>query len=366
MFRDREGWRVQWREPDGRRLSRKFPTKADARRFEIEIELGTADRSAPEGARLTFAKFAVTWLETVCRTEKARSQWAKDEEVVRVHLVPAFGEVRLAALRRSHLVQLKADLRQKRARGKESTLSPKTVNLVLALAKRIMATAVDLGHVAENPFKGVKLYRLADQSTPHWTRDERDRFLVEARALDPDFTRLVAVACHTGLRLGELAALRKEDLDFERRRIHVRASYSVALQELGPTKGRETADCPMNRVVVEALTPARFLAPGGWVFERALFWSARHRLGRLARKVGVTPIRFHDLRHTFASLLADEGVSLLQIQKLMRHKSPQMTLRYAKLDHDRLAGITDLLCEPARSLARSEDGAMESGGPTRT
>jgi integrase len=327
-----------------------------ARRFELELELGTADTKPSGRQSPTFSAFAGEWLRTVCRTEKARTQWVKDEEVVRRHLAPAFGEVRLCHLTKSHLVRLKAELRQKRAKGKATTLSPKTANLALALAKRILSTAVDLGHLSENPFKGVKLYRLPESRTPHWTRAERDTFLEQAMALDPAFTRLVTVAVHTGLRLGELAALKTEHVAFGEKLLIVEASYSVAHQELGPTKGGERGLVPMNRAAVEALEPVRFKAKGEWVFERALFWSARNRLGRLARRVGVPPIRFHDLRHTFASLLAEEGVSLLQIQRLLRHKSPQMTLRYAKLSHLTLAGVTDLLL--ARGAAR-RDGETE-------
>jgi integrase len=377
MFRDRDGWRVQWREPNGKRRSRKFQSKADARVFEIQLELGTAETRGGERSTPTFAAFAARWLETVCKTEKAKSQWAKDEEVIRLHLVPAFGEVRLSALTKSHLIRLKADLRQKRAKSNRKRpreagevppklLSAKTANLVLALAKRIMATAVDLDLVAENPFAKVKLYRLAERPTLYWSREERDRFLSEAAGLDPEFTRLVAVAVHTGLRLGELAGLRRADLDFEARTITVERSYSVTLQEVTPTKGKEVGLVPMNAVVVTALEPARFLRREDWVFGRALFWSARKRLGRLARKVGVAPIRFHDLRHGFASLLAEQGVSLLQIQKLLRHKSPQMTLRYAKLSHQNLAGVTDLLCLPG---TRDDSQALErskSGGPRGT
>ena len=364
MFQDRNGWRVQWREADGARRSKKFADKQSARRFELELELGTADKT-PEGrASPTFAAFAATWLETVCKTEKARSQWAKDEEVIRLHLVPAIGEVRLSALRKAHLVRLKADLRQKRAKGKTTTLSPKTANLVLALAKRIMATAVDLGHVAENPFKGVKLYKLPDPKTPYWTREERDCFLAETSAVDPAFARLVAVAVHTGLRLGELAALKAEHVVFAQKALVVEASYSVVLQELGPTKGGEKGAVPMNRVVVEALEPVRFKRPGEWVFDRALFWSARKRLGRLAKRAGVAAIRFHDLRHTFASLLAEDGVSLLQIQRLLRHKSPVMTLRYAKLSHLSLSGLTERLCGTQVGTQGLE--LAKSGGPRGT
>ena len=376
MFRDRDGWRVQWREPDGRRQSKKFSCPKAARKFELELELGTADKTPSERLCPTFAEFAATWLETVCKTEKAKSQHVKDEETIRLHLGPALGRFKLTALKQAHLMALKADLAQKKARlglrdgssmEGSKTLSKKTANNVLALAKRILTVAVDLGHLQENPFRKVKLYKLPQQDFSYWTRDEFEQFVARASALDPDFVRLVTVAVNTGLRLGELAALRRRDLDFERRAIRVRGSYSVSLQEVTPTKGKEVADVPMNRAALEALTPWRFTTDlEAFVFSRALFWSARHRLGRLAKKAKVTPIRFHDLRHTFASWLAMEGVSLLKIQKLLRHKSPQMTLRYAHLSHENLAGVTDVLCLPGTQPARSEGEGGKSGGPRGT
>jgi hypothetical protein len=99
----------------------------------------------------------------------------------------------------------------------------------------------------------------------------------------------------------------------------------------------------MNGVVIAALSHARDLSSDESVFDVSLFGNARKRLERLAKRIGVKAIRFHDLRHTFASCLAMAGVDLMLIQKLMRHKSYQMTLRYAHLHPDQIKGATDVL-----------------------
>lgn len=359
MYRDREGWRVQWRE-NGRRRSRVFEAKGDARKFELELELGIADVAPTKTRRLTFGQYAERWLAEHVRVEKARSQWAKDEGRLKRYLLPAFGDLPLDALRQSHLLTLKADLLGMPAyrRGGRG-LSKTTANLVLVQAKQMLSAAVARELLPANPWAAVKLHKVAAQDFAYWVPDERDVFLEQAAALDGPFTRLVAVACHTGLRLGELAALTRRDLDFDRNRIRIRGSFDFESMTLKSTKGGEVADVPMNAAVREALAPLRFIRQQDQlVFDRSMFWSARKRLGRLAKAVGVTPIRFHDLRHTFASCLAMAGVDLLVIQQLMRHKSYQMTLRYAHLHPSHLAGATDVLCgtrgtQPARNEGAS-------------
>lgn len=363
MFRDRDGWRVAWRDK-GRRHSRWFAEKAAARQFDCERKLGRLKPSELQVSP-TFGAYADEWVETYCKTEKAESQWRADEVAIRLHLKPALGEVRLTHLRRSHLLDLKETLRAKVAHGKKHNLSPKSVNLVLALAKKIMATAAERELVAVNPFTGVKLVRLPPQRFRFWTAAERDRFLAGAWDLDPEFSRLVEVACHTGLRLGELGALTRADLDFERRKIRVTKTFDVNLAKVLPmTKGRADDDVPMNQAVYDALGPKRFLQAEAEVFDRALFWSARKRLARLAGRVGVQNIRFHDLRHTFASTLAMAGMPLMQIQDLCRHKSYQMTLRYAHLHPDHRRGATEILCDS--KMTRQDLKVPKRRGPRGT
>lgn len=373
MFRDKErdGYRVQWRE-NGKRRSRRFTGKnaeSEAIVFEHQLRLGVADKTPSERSIPTFSDFAKRWLKDYCRVEKSETQWRHDEQTIKNHLEPALGRVRLTNLRKSHLVQLKSELRQKdalsggRRKRKEETpaskkLSIKSVNNILALAKKIMATAVDLELIPANPFAAVRPLKLPKAEFRFWQPDERDHFLAKAKVLDPEFVSLVAVACHTGLRRGELAALRRKDLDFERRMIRVSASYIVELQKRLPTKNKGIDDVPMNEVVYQALLSKRLMAPNADVWPKELFWSVRKRLGKLAERVGVSPIRFHDLRHTFASTLAMAGVDLMVIQKLMRHKSYQMTLRYAHLHPDHLKGATDVLC-------RHPTGTQEDSTPKK-
>lgn len=343
MFRDRDGWRVQWY-AHGKRRSKKFTCPKAARRFEMELELGTADQSPSNRTSPTFKDFAERWMREYARVEKSESTWSMDKSTIARYLVPAFGGTRLIDLRRAHIKALKADLRERKVGRREKPLHPKTINNLVLLAKKIMATAVEMELIPVNPFSAEKLLRSPEPTISFWTIPERDRFLDRAMVLDPDFARVVAVACHTGLRRGELIALRRCDLDFERRKIAVVASYNLWVKKRLPTKNKCVADVPMNQAVYQALSPKRFLQAEASVFELSLFHNARRRLRDLCKKTGVRSIRFHDLRHTFASTLAMAGVDLMLIQKLMRHKSYQMTLRYAHLSPSHLLGATDVLC----------------------
>lgn len=366
MFQDRGYFRVSWR-ANGRKHTRAFKSRDEAALFELELKTG---RITPMPAdQLTFAAWAARWLEGHCKTRKHESQWGKDRDVVERFLTPSFGHKRLAHVQKRDLLELVARLRVEPSPRTGKPLAPKSVNLIVTLAKTIMATAVDHDLVAKSPFAGVRLLPVPERPMAFWTPEERERFLAAAAAVDPEFAGVVAVACHTGLRLGELTALTRADLDFGRGKILVRATFSHVLKKrFEVTKGRTVAEVPMNQAVREALADRQGLAPTTPVFRGALLADACHRLQRLCRRVGVTPLRFHDLRHTFASCLAMAGVDLMTIQRLMRHRSYQMTLRYAHLHPEHLRGVTEVLCRAAggSQMAHPILRVVKSGGPRGT
>lgn len=353
MYQDknRNQWRVTWRDSGGRRRSKRFERECDAKLFELKLETGEASRDIPDV--LTFDGWARKWLATYSKTRKHESQWHNDRMLVEMYLSPAFGERNLDGLRRGHLVDLMNRLRLEPSRKTGRPLSPKSINNIAVHAKKIMADAVDAGLIAENPFRGVKLLKSPPKVMQFWTIEEREQFIARAAVVDPAFTEAVVVACHTGLRLGELTALTVGDLDFRRGKILVRASYNHQLgKRFENTKGQEIAEVPMNQAVKGALAARASLPPEAPVFARAILASACHRLEKLCSAVGVRRLRFHDLRHTFASTLAMAGVDLLQIQRLMRHKSYQMTLRYSHLHPDHLRGATDILVAGAQTAPK--------------
>jgi integrase len=329
----RKRWRVRKR-IDGKWICRDFASRAEHDEWIVELRRG----GRPESREMTFEEFAGKWLADYCRVEKAESQWKPDERTMKKYFLPQLGRLKLAEIRKAHLLDLKVELNRK-------GLLPKSVNYYLGFAKKLMATAVEWDLLPENPWAGVKPMKLVQRPFDFWTVPEFESFKARAEVIDPELTRIITLAFFTGLRAGEIAALTKRDIDFQRNQICVRATMGLQTGvRYERTKNGKVQWVPMNSAVAEALEPARF--GEGPVFSSNYFWTLCRFFRRLAKKAGARPIRFHDLRHSFASNLAMAGVDLMVIQKLMRHASYQMTLRYAHLHPEHLLGITEVLCDP--------------------
>lgn len=374
--RTKEGtWRAQPRVNGCRVPGRTFPNRRLAEHWEamvrtgqIEVDIGLApdaeDESLPPPMP-TFREFSERWMAEYCRIEKAETQWKEDQNRIDTYLVPAFGPKRLGELRRVDLESLKSRL----AAGKGVSgrkLRPKTINLVLATAKKMLATAVGMELVRASPFAEVKLLKLGQQPFDYWTAEERDRFVALARQYDAAFAKLVLVACFTGMRRGELAGLQRYQLDFDRRVIHVSAMVNIKTRNRHQrTKNGKLGFVPMTAEVYDALKHLRFAPAQQAVFEMRLFRDPATRLRWLCAKTGQRAIRFHDLRHTFASCLVMEGVDLYSVQRLMRHENIGQTQRYAHLTPGYLRAAIDKLSR--RDLKADTDLARESakGGQGR-
>lgn len=360
MFRDRDGWRVQWR-VGAKRHSRKFDSKKEAQRFEAELKAGLLSKADREPVDLTFTEFADRWLREYCRREKAESQWFTDESAIRIHLLPMLGAERLRAITRVDIMACRERLRVSEHPKTRQPLRPKTVNLVLGTLKRMLAVAVDWELIPSSPGAGVPFVKVPEQAMQFWTAAERDRFLRFALQADPAFAELVLVAVHTGLRRGELAGLTVSQLDFERRLIRVDATYCFKAKErFGRTKTGRMGHVPMNAAVHEALADRRLAATTSPVFPLEVFSHAAQKLRKLSRRAGVRPLPFHGLRHTCASLLVMDGVPLYTVQRMLRHSTPLMTQRYAHLADDQLHEAASRLVARApgtQSRAESESGS---------
>lgn len=150
--------------------------------------------------------------------------------------------------------------------------------------------------------------------------DEASKLMEAARRLEPRFYPVLLLALHGGLRRGEIFGLRCSDVDMLSGRIRVAHSYD------GPTKSGKTRYVPMSDELSKVLTTARNLLLRGAddkVFEQ---FDPNPVLRRLCAHAGFDAIRFHDLRHSFASLALDSGVSPKQVQSWLGHSSVVTTL----------------------------------------
>lgn len=351
MFRDRDGWRVQWTGPGGRR-SKKFETKTEARVFEARMKAG--EILDPLGSSQTFAEFSRRWIEEYCKVEKAPSALLADESALKCHILPVFGGKRLSAITRRHVQDFRVELRGKRLKRAGRPLSTKSVNHILALLKKMLATAEDWELLQKNPGKLVKLFPLDERAADYWTSDERERFWLLARHKNLELAKAAMLACHTGLRRSELAALERQQLDFDRRLILVNAMYCYkTTQRLRRTKNRAIGWLPMNDFVYRELLEFKNAAATARVIaDPKLLLHASRDLRVLCEKIGMRPVRWHELRHTFGSAMASAGVDRYVRQKLMRQKTAQMTDRYSHLEPEYLAqGVAAI----TRSSAREEE-----------
>ena len=343
MYRFRDKWRVTWREC-GKKCSRLFENPNDARLFEAQIKSGIADVRPFEVQMMVFSDFAEKWFREYAMIEKSESTWEHDLAAIRNHLNPIIGELKLDVIRKVHGIELKSEISRK-------GLKPKSVNNILQLAKKILGTAVDFEFLKANPFQNVKPLKATKPGFRFWTISERDKFLERGSPLRPEFCELVKIAVHTGLRMGELRALKRSDLDFDNGIIRVGATYNRRLKKvLNRSKNGEIDFVPMNSEVLSILATRKLMKPDQTIFRSTVFENARRDLRLLCVKANVPVLSFHSLRHTFASCLAMAGVNLMVIQKLMRHKSYEMTLRYAHLHPNSIKGVTDVLVTQNKSV----------------
>ena len=181
------------------------------------------------------------------------------------------------------------------------------------------------------------------QSAPEveWLKVEPQEFdfldFAEAKRLldaaDGEWRTMILVALRTGMRMGELLALRWQDVDLVAGRITVR--QNAVKGKIGTPKSGKAREIALSNDTRAALKSHRHLR-GPLVFcdmsgRMLKYTELRHPLWRTCKKAGLRPLGWHALRHSFASHLVMRGVPLKAVQELLGHSTIQMTMRYAHL-----------------------------------
>jgi integrase len=239
----------------------------------------------------------------------------------------------------------------------QKTLKPATVRNALELLRRVINFGVRK-HLCDGLTFSIQLPRVNNLKTEDLTPEELSRLL---EAIDEDDNRQVAhmmkLALFTGMRKGEIFKLRWQDIDFERGFIHIR-----------DPKGGPDQKIPLNdaaRQVFEEHPRAEeseFVFPGR---DQQARRNTHKQVNRIKARAGLpTDFRpMHGLRHVYASMLASSGqVDMYTLQKLLTHKSPTMTQRYAHLRDDALRRASELAGDLVKKAQESTAGQLLPGG----
>lgn len=192
------------------------------------------------------------------------------------------------------------------------------------------------GYIQSNPFRRISKPRPPDVIPVYFSKEAFKKFL--SRIADVDHRELYLCAVSTGLRLGELTALEWSDVDF------ARSVILVQNKEAFSTKTRRNRTVPMAPAVHDLMVARKRRIRSGLVFpmegRRMTKDEVSKRFKKYVISLGVdTRLHFHSLRHTFASWLAQDGVSLYAIQKLLGHSSGAVTQIYSHLQTEELHGV---------------------------
>jgi integrase len=332
-------WRARYRDAKGKEHARHFSRKVDAQAWldtvTTAVQIGTY--VDPNKGRLTIGDWARRWLDGQAHLKPSTHE--RYAGILREHILPTWSAVQLADV--SH-----ADV-QAWITGLTMRRSPATVHKIHRVFSLMLKTAARDGRLGRNPADDIHLPRV---NTP------------ERRYLTHDQVRQLADACHphslvvlflayTGVRFGEMAALRVGRLDLMRRRATVSESVTLVrgVQIWGTPKSHECREVPLPRFLVDDLAAhVTGRLPNDLVFRgerggalRAQVFQ-RSVLTRAAEELGIPGLHPHELRHTSASLAIASGATVKVVQQMLGHKSATMTLDlYGHLYADQLDDLGD-------------------------
>ena len=365
-------YRANWRDVTGKQRAKTFNTRREAKAFlaETEATLTRGTYVDPHAGKTKLAVYAEKW--TAGRNDE-RMTLARDASIMRHRVLPSWGEVPIGRIDHSAVQAWASDLGR--------TLAPATVRECARLLRAVLALAVRDRIIAENPADGLRLprRRRTDADEQAITREQFAALLPE---IPERYRALVAVAGGTGLRWGECIGLTWETIDLKKgtvrvSRVGTEVAGTVAFKPY-PKSRAGRRGVPHPPVAVAHLKPHPELVepgPAGGVFTneaggsmrrtvfRAWIWRpalvragllghveqigprawratwrddtgnqvsevlpnrrvARARVSRLAQN----GLRFHDLRHSFATWLITDGVPLNDVARVMGHEQISTTL----------------------------------------
>lgn len=363
--REHQRHMVRYRKPDGKQTKKRgFRRKVDAENFAatVEVKKLTGDYIAPALGRLTVAELGTKWLAG--QVFDKESWETRVESIWRVHIEPHWGPRAVNSIDGTEIRDWIAGIDR----------AASTVGDIHSVLVSILDDAVTQKRIPANPARGVKIPKRTPVDHVYLTHDQVAGLAAECSK----GTEIVMLLAYSGMRWGEMAALRPRDVDLRRRRIHIVRSASKVNSHtvIGTPKTWELRSVAIPEEVADLLAPvvAAQRDPVGLLWSRpdgapirpptTTHWFTK-AVGRcITASVPLdengTPagppifprVTAHQLRHTAASLMIASGAHVKTIQRQLGHKSATMTLdNYGHLFDDDLDGVADRMGAAFRAAA---------------
>ncbi len=323
----------------GEKIEKSFSRKVDAERWyqEKKREKELVENGLSIGkSDVSVADFASSWLEKRKLNGKPMSSWESDETRLRKYILPHFGHREMNKIStkdwESFLDGLVAD----------DLVAPATRNRIRSIANKMYNDGLRQEAVSNNPVRVIPKLKESMEAWDYWSSTEEIlNYLTEAKSESPSFFIFASLSLNLGIRMGETLALDHCDFNIDQRRVHIAKIFEetsgLVFQR---TKGHKERWLGLNDSLTEALieyrNSTRFRHASDPVVcneqgERSYERQIRRIHERVCERAKVKSIRIHDLRHTYASHYIMNGGSLAELQSLLGHSNPMMTLKYAHM-----------------------------------
>lgn len=318
-------WQVRYRDPSGRQRAKNFDRRHDAERFQATVvaDVVRGEYLDPRLGKTTVGEFAEQWRAT--REHMAQATQDHDRHLLSNHILPVFGARPVAGLRQSEIAAWLSKL----------NLSTATKSKCLQKLASILELARADGAIKVNPADGVARPKVKSRPGRALSDGELAAIIEAAEQVNAEQAAMVWLMARAGLRVGEVLALRRRDVDVAGGMLTIQGSMSRR-EGVRPAKADSERTIPMSADLVQRLqrhlagTVASF---DGWLFTaprggRLRYDNWRIRTwNRIVETAGIGDVNPHDLRHTVATrLFVVDGWTVPQVQAFLGHADPKVTL----------------------------------------
>ncbi|MEA3643041.1 MAG: tyrosine-type recombinase/integrase [Lamprobacter sp.] len=284
-----------------------------------------------------------------------KRSWDTDEcLLLRNHVLPTLGKLHLDEIKRHHLIEVFSHHR--------ASHKPGSTNRVIILCRYVFNCALkwEVAGLSRNPTAGIELYPENNQRERYLKEDEGRRlFRALEASQNPLLTYIIAMLLLTGARKREVLTAQWVDIDLEQRR------WRIEFNKTGKTR-----HVPLSQGMLSLLAKLPRIDGNAYLFPNPKtgkpFLTIFNSWNTARCQAGLGDVRIHDLRHSFASFVINQGHSLYEVQKLLGHTQVKTTQRYAHLSHDSLLLAADSASGsvPWDREARASEETHQSALPT--
>jgi integrase len=364
-------WQARYRGPDGimRPADHTFLSKTAAEVWltRKEAEILDGEWIDPDFGKVLFAEYAAAWIEE--RPNLRPKTIRLYRYLLRAHLRPAFGSMTVAGVK-------EAQVRRWRKGLLDDGVSAVTAAKAYRLLKAVLNTAVDDGLIRRNP---CRIKGAGQEKSPERASLTIAQVYALADAIDQRYRAFVLLATFGSLRWGELAALRRADIDLAACTVRVGRQLTETIAG-GPGFGPPKSDAGLRLVSFPDVIAADlrwhlqcfaqdgddglvFTSPAGSPLRHSNFY--RRVWMKAVADAGLSSVHFHDLRHTGNALTAGAGASLRELMERMGHASTRAALIYLHSTDERQRKLADAVGRQARVELRKgrkpKNGEGQSG-----